>query len=239
MSRKPAEKDSRQPAGRLSRPRVDGAFLAADDELLSLERKYRAEGFVFIAGIDEAGRGPLAGPVVAAAVVFPPEARIPRVFDSKQLGEAERRKLREEILSVPGVRWAIVESPVELIDRLNILRANDRAMREAARRVGPVDLLLVDGRPVPQLPYPSLAVVKGDAKSASIAAASILAKVYRDELMVQLDALYPGYALAENKGYGTAEHLAALRRLGPTPAHRKSFAPVRGLLRETEQGELF
>ena len=214
-------------------------FLAEDDELLSLERKLRAEGFVFIAGVDEAGRGPLAGPVTAAAVIFPPGARIPRVGDSKQLTAAEREELRKRILAVPGVRWGIVDSPVEMIDEWNILRANDRAMREAVLRAGKVDLILVDGRPVPNLPAPSRAIVRGDATVASIAAASILAKTHRDAVMVELDRRYPGYGFAENKGYGTAAHLAALEKLGPSPAHRKSFAPVRKFYQTMEQQEFW
>ena len=214
-------------------------FLAEDDELLSLERKLRAEGFVFIAGVDEAGRGPLAGPVTAAAVIFPPDARIPRVGDSKQLTAAEREELRKRILAVPGVRWGIVDSPVELIDEWNILRANDRAMREAVLRAGRADLILVDGRPVPNLPAPSRAIVRGDATVASIAAASILAKTHRDAVMVELDRRYPGYGFAENKGYGTAAHLAALEKLGPSPVHRKSFAPVKKFYQTMEQQEFW
>ena len=214
-------------------------FLASDDKLLFLEQQLRTEGFVFIAGVDEAGRGPLAGPVVAAAVIFPEGAKIPAVRDSKQLSEQEREELSAAIRAVEGIRFAVVESSVEMIDQWNILRANDRAMREALLQVAPVDLALVDGRPVPGLPCPSRAIVKGDAKCASIAAASILAKVHRDQIMMDLDKEYPDYGFAEHKGYGTAAHLDALRRLGPTPAHRKSFAPVRQLLDPMEQGELF
>ena len=147
--------------------------------------------------------------------------------------------MAEAIRAVEGVRFAVVESSVEMIDQWNILRANDRAMREALLQIAPVDLALVDGRPVPGLPCPSRAIVKGDAKCASIAAASILAKVHRDRIMMDLDKAYPEYGFAEHKGYGTAAHLDALRRLGPTPAHRKSFAPVRELLDPMEQGELF
>lgn len=216
------------------------AYLANSDELLLLERKLWSEGFVFVAGIDEAGRGPLAGPVVAAAVCFRREERIPRVFDSKQVAEGDRLAMREAILATPGVRYAVIEVGPEKIDELNILRATDLAMREAASALGEVDFLLVDGRPVPYLPKPSKSVVKGDAKSASIAAASILAKVYRDELMTGMAERYPGYGFELHKGYGTAMHLEALRRLGPCAIHRRSFGPVRDLIEPPpEQPELF
>ncbi len=214
-------------------------FLAEDDELLRLERKLRTEGFSFIAGIDEAGRGPLAGPVMAAAVCFPPDAKVPRVFDSKQVSETERLEMREAILAVSGVQYFVATGSVEDIDRWNILQTNDRTMYAAAMALEKVDFLLIDGRPVPYMPYPALAVVGGDAKSASIAAASILAKTARDEYMVELDKLYPQYGFAEHKGYGTAEHLAALEKFGPCPAHRKSFSPVREMLSPWEQGTLF
>ena len=214
-------------------------FLAEDDEILRLERELRAEGFSFIAGVDEAGRGPLAGPVAAAAVCFPPGARIPRVFDSKQVPEAERREMREAILAVPGVQYFVAFGSVEDIDRWNILQTNDRAMYAAVMKLAKVDFLLIDGRPVPHMPYPSRAVVGGDAKSASIAAASILAKTARDDAMIELDRLYPEYGFAENKGYGTAAHLEALRKYGPSPVHRKSFSPIREMISPYHQDELF
>ena len=214
-------------------------FLNEDDKLLCLERELRTEGFSFIAGVDEAGRGPLAGPVAAAAVCFPPGARIPRVFDSKQLSEAERLEMREAIMAVPGVQFAVVFGSVEDIDRWNILQTNDRAMYAAVKQLERVDFLLIDGRPVPHMPYPSRAVVGGDAKSASIAAASILAKTARDAVMMELDERYPEYGFAEHKGYGTAAHLEALRKFGPCPAHRKSFSPIKEMLSPYEQKELF
>ena len=214
-------------------------FLNDDDKLLCLERELRTEGFSFIAGVDEAGRGPLAGPVTAAAVCFPPDARIPRVFDSKQVTEAERLEMREAILAVPGVQYAVVFGSVEDIDRWNILQTNDRAMYAAVKQLERVDFLLIDGRPVPHMPYPSRAVVGGDAKSASIAAASILAKTARDAVMMELDERYPEYGFAEHKGYGTAAHLEALRKFGPCPAHRKSFSPIKEMLSPYEQKELF
>ncbi len=177
--------------------------------------------------MDEAGRGPLAGPVVAAAVILPPYAELPPVKDSKQLTAAERDGLAAALKTLPGIIWAVAEVPAAGIDELNILRATHRAMREAVARLAePADFALIDGLPVRDFPVPSQAIVKGDALSASIAAASILAKTHRDALMDGLDARYPGYGFARHKGYGTAEHLEALKRLGPCPEHRRSFAPV-------------
>ena len=215
-------------------------FITAGNELLAWEyEKYQA-GFRFVVGIDEVGRGPLAGPVVAAAVGFPQGVEIPPVNDSKKLSEEKREALDAAIRAVPGVRIAIAEIPVEVIDQINILRATHKAMKEAAEAIPEADYILVDGLPVPGLPRDSCNIVKGDAKSASIAAASIVAKVYRDRLMVELDKLYPGYGLAENKGYGTAEHLRALKELGVSAIHRKSFAPVRDVITPPpEQLELF
>ena len=208
---------------------MDG-FLTESDELLRPELECWAEGFCFVAGVDEVGRGPLAGPVVAAAVVFPRGVPLPRVNDSKQLSEAAREELRDAILAVPGVQVGIGEADVETIDLMNILNATHLAMRRAVGLLREADFILVDGRPVKGLPLPSRAMVKGDSKSASIAAASIVAKVYRDHLMVGLDALYPQYGFASHKGYGTAEHLEALRQFGVTPIHRKSFRPVREII---------
>ena len=214
--------------------------LAADDELLLLEQEKLRAGFRFVVGIDEVGRGPLAGPVVAAAVGFPAGAAIPRVNDSKKLTEEQREMLDAAIRSVAGVKIAIAEISVDEIDQLNILRATHKAMKAAAEQIPEADCLLVDGLPVPGLPAESFNVIKGDAKSASIAAASIIAKVDRDRLMTEMDKLYPGYGLAENKGYGTAAHLKALKDLGVTPIHRRSFAPVRDVITPPpEQLELF
>ncbi len=209
------------------------AVLRQDDELLLSERQLRAEGFSWIAGVDEAGRGPLAGPVVAAAVVLPSDVpELPGVFDSKQLSEAEREELFEALYALPGIRIGVASADAEEIDRLNILRATHEAMRRAVAKIAEADFVLVDGLPV-QFTLPSRNIVKGDAKCASIAAASIIAKVTRDREMVQLDEIYPGYGFAKHKGYGTAEHLGALKKLGPSPVHRKSFRPVYELLPET------
>ena len=215
------------------------AVLRQDDELLLSERQLRAEGFSWIAGVDEAGRGPLAGPVVAAAVVLPSDVpELPGVFDSKQLSEAEREELFEALYALPGIRIGVASADAEEIDRLNILRATHEAMRRAVAKIAEADFVLVDGLPV-QFTLPSRNIVKGDAKCASIAAASIIAKVTRDREMVQLDEIYPGYGFAKHKGYGTAEHLGALKKLGPSPVHRKSFRPVYELLPETPvQGTL-
>ena len=211
------------------------ALLSEADELLRPERECWAEGFCFVAGVDEVGRGPLAGPVVAAAVVFPRGVSLPAVNDSKKLTAPEREELERAIRAVPGVSIGIGEVSAAEIDRLDILRATWRAMRLAVEQLGKVDFILVDGRP-----YPSRAMVGGDGRSASIAAASIVAKVYRDRLMEEYETRYPGYGFAGHKGYGTAEHLEALRRLGPCPEHRRSFRPVREIIDPPpEQPDLF
>lgn len=205
------------------------AVLTRDDELLRSERQLRAEGFSWIAGVDEAGRGPLAGPVTAAAVVLPDAAELPGVFDSKQLSGEEREQLYEQLCSLPGIQIAVVSEEAPEIDRLNILRATHQAMRRAVGQLERADFVLVDGLPV-QFTLPSRNLIKGDALCASIAAASIVAKVTRDRIMLEMDKLYPQYGFAKHKGYGTAEHLEALKKYGPSPVHRKSFRPVYELL---------
>ena len=185
-----------------------------------------------IAGVDEAGRGPLAGPVVVAAVVIhePLSFALP-VDDSKQLAETVREELGVKLREDPGVSYSIAMRSAEEIDRMNILQATHAAMREAVMALNPLpDMALVDGLPVPRFPVPAQFIVKGDARSVSIAAASILAKTTRDALMRQLDTQYPGYGFAKHKGYGTAEHLEAVRRLGPCPIHRITFAPIRDVI---------
>ena len=204
-------------------------------ELLRSERQLRAEGFCWIAGVDEAGRGPLAGPVVAAAVVLPPDLdNLPQVFDSKQLSAAARDELFEELYALDGIQISVAEGSVEEIDRLNILRATHLAMRRAVDGLKQADFVLVDGLPV-QFMLPSKNIVKGDAKSASIAAASIIAKVTRDRYMEKAAETYPQYGFAAHKGYGTAEHLEALKKFGVTGLHRRSFQPVRELLDDVPQ----
>ncbi|HET8701823.1 MAG TPA: ribonuclease HII [Nitrococcus sp.] len=182
-----------------------------------------------VAGIDEAGRGPLAGPVFAAAVILA-SAPIAGIADSKLLPAARRRALAA-IIKERAIGWAIGRAEVEEIDCLNILQATLLAMQRAVAALTPKpQLALVDGRDRPSLPCRVKTIVRGDVSVQAISAASILAKVARDAEMVALDEYYPGYGLARHKGYGTPEHLAALQRLGPTPIHRCSFRPVRVLL---------
>lgn len=186
-------------------------------------------------GVDEAGRGPLAGPVYAAAVILDPARPIPGVADSKTLSEPKRERLAEEIRR-QAVAWSVASASVEEIDRLNILQATLLAMARAVAglSVRPNEVL-VDGNRCPPLDIPARAIVGGDAKVAAISAASILAKTARDAEMRQLHQRYPAYGLDRHKGYGTAEHLAALRAHGPAPFHRRSFAPVRELLQVPDQ----
>lgn len=183
-----------------------------------------------VAGVDEVGRGPLCGPVVTAAVILDPARPIQGLNDSKKLSEARREQLFEEICA-KALAWSIGRAEVEEIDRLNILQATFLAMQRAVAglAVRPA-LALIDGNRCPQLDVPAAPVVQGDARVPAIAAASILAKVSRDREMRMLDQRYPGYGLAGHKGYPTPAHLEALQRLGPTPIHRRSFAPVRRLL---------
>jgi ribonuclease HII len=191
-----------------------------------LEEAARKRGALRIAGIDEVGRGPLFGPVVAAAVILQRGCRLDGLTDSKKLSEKKRNELEPEIRA-NAVAWAIASVDAETIDRINIRQASLLAMRQAVDKLalGP-DFLLIDGRDTIDWEGPQQAVIKGDAQSFSIAAASVLAKVCRDKLMVELDSEYPGYGLARHKGYGSPEHLAALAKLGPTPLHRMSFGPV-------------
>ncbi len=186
-----------------------------------------------VAGVDEAGRGPLAGAVYAAAVVLHPDRPVPGVDDSKKLKEGDRERLAG-IIRRDAECWHVAWAGVEEIDRLNILQATLLAMRRAveglARTPGHV---LVDGNRLPRLACPATAIVGGDALEPAISAASILAKVARDDEMRRLDREFPGYGFARHKGYGTKQHLEALRRLGPCPVHRRSFAPVSRLLADS------
>jgi ribonuclease HII len=193
------------------------------------------QGVTRVAGTDEAGRGPLAGPVFAAAVIFPEEwirDGLPKGFkkinDSKQLTPELREILFAELTSRPEVHYAISSVEEQMIDQINILQASHRAMNLALAQLQPVPQhVLVDGLRVKSMTLPHTAIVSGDALSYSIAAASILAKVSRDRLMVQMDRQYPGYGFASHKGYGTPEHIAAINERGPCALHRQSFSPFR------------
>ncbi|MFZ2288230.1 MAG: ribonuclease HII [Halopseudomonas yangmingensis] len=191
-------------------------LLPSDDEL--------------VAGVDEVGRGPLCGAVVTAAVILDPSRPIEGLNDSKKLSEARREALFP-LIQQQALAWCIARAEVEEIDQLNILQATLLAMQRAVAGLSITpQRVLVDGNRCPTLPMPAAAVVKGDSRVPAIAAASILAKVARDREMGELDLRYPGYGLAKHKGYPTPLHLAALRQLGVTPIHRRSFAPVRALL---------
>jgi ribonuclease HII len=196
--------------------------------MLRYERQAYHNQATRVAGIDEAGRGPLAGPVVAAAVVLPRAFRHDTLNDSKQLTARQRDRLFDELTANADIAWTTGIASVEEIDRLNILRATWLAMQRAVDGlIPPPDHVLIDGLPVKTIRIAQTAIVGGDGKSFSIAAASVIAKVTRDRLMLALHAQYPQYNFAKHKGYGTAEHLAALQQHGPSPVHRSSFAPVR------------
>lgn len=215
---------------------------AAPADRLAFERQLWRQGLRVVAGVDEAGRGPLAGPVVAAAVVLPAawnEGGLPAdlrgLNDSKQLTENRRETFFARLTACPEIQHGIASVEPAEIDRVNILRATHQAMVMALAGLASLpEHVLVDGLPVAVLRWPQTALVKGDSRSYSIAAASVLAKVTRDRRMLEYDRTYPAYGFARHKGYPTPEHLAALRRHGPCPIHRHSFAPVRA-----EQGELF
>ncbi len=191
--------------------------------MLQYETACYEQGFDFIAGVDEVGRGPLAGPVVAAAVILPKGCKISGVDDSKKLSAKKRESLYDEILE-KAVSHGIGVVSWERIDEINILQATYEAMREALAQLNPAPrFILADAVTIPKVPIPQQGIVKGDAKSLSIGAASIVAKVYRDRLMETYDQLYPAYGFASNKGYGSAEHIAAIKVYGICPIHRKSF----------------
>ena len=189
--------------------------------LFAYEREYAA--YQYICGIDEVGRGPLAGPVVAAAVILPKDCDILYINDSKKLSEKKREMLYDEIMEKAVAVGIGVVSP-ERIDEINILQATYEAMREAISKLSvQPDLLLNDAVKIPGVDLQQVSIIKGDAKSASIGAASIIAKVTRDRMMVEYDSIFPEYGFASNKGYGTAAHIAALKEVGPTSIHRRSF----------------
>ncbi len=191
-----------------------------------LEKAARKLGAQCIAGCDEVGRGPMFGPVVAAAVILPLGRRFPGLTDSKQLTENQRNEYNLMIRAT-ALAFAVAVVDAETIDRINIRRASLLAMRIAVEQLTLIpDYLLIDGRDTIDWNCPQQAVIQGDATSLSIAAASVLAKVHRDRMLVEFDAVFPGYGLARHKGYCSREHMAALDRLGPTPLHRRSFSPV-------------
>jgi ribonuclease HII len=195
--------------------------------MLRYENALWSTGVENVAGVDEAGMSPLAGPVAAAAVILAPGTRIPEVDDSKRLDREQRERLAPVIMS-RATCWAVAFAEVEEIDRINIYWAGLLAMRRAIEALKPcAEHLLIDGRRIAALPLPQQRIVGGDAKSLSIAAASILAKTARDARMKELDAQFPGYGFAQHKGYPVPAHTAALERLGACPIHRRSFAPVR------------
>ena len=191
------------------------------------EKSLRALGCNIIAGIDEAGRGPLAGPVVAAAVILPDKFRHRFLRDSKQLTEKQRDTIYAELTQSSAVCWAAHAVDNDEIDQLNILRASHEAMRRALAHLAiQPEHVLIDGLPVPAFPIAHTALIRGDALSFSIAAASVVAKVTRDRIMVEMDARHPGYEFAQHKGYATALHLERLQIHGPCRIHRRSFFPV-------------
>ncbi len=217
-------------AALLRRRNADRAESRRLARLLRFEQELWDRGFRHLAGVDEAGMGTLAGPVVAAAALLPPGFRPRGLDDSKKLDAAERERLAAEIRG-GALAVAVGLASHEEVDRLNVYQAGLLAMRRAVEglAVRP-DHLLVDARAVPGVEIPQRGIVRGDAQSLCIAAASVVAKTTRDALMVELDRAHPGYGFARHKGYGAPEHLEALRRLGPSPVHRRTFAPVKELL---------
>ncbi|MBQ5419949.1 MAG: ribonuclease HII [Selenomonas sp.] len=199
-------------------------------ELYNYERQFWAKGCEFVAGVDEAGRGPLAGPVSVAAVILPHELYLPKINDSKKLSAKVRDELYDEIMDKAlAIKTALVDA--KTIDRVNIYQATINGMYESIFGLAQEpQAVLIDAVKLDNLPMVSESIIKGDAKSASIAAASIIAKVNRDRLMDEYDKQYPEYGFAQHKGYGTAQHIEALKKYGPCPIHRLSFEPIRSMV---------
>ncbi len=196
---------------------------ARTEKMYRFEDKYRAEGFNYICGIDEVGRGPFAGPVVTCAVILPADERLLFLNDSKQVKKEKREELYE-VIKEKAVAIGLGISSEETIDDINILQATYAAMRQSVEKLSVTpDILLIDAVKIPNVNIRQVPIIKGDTVSASIAAASIFAKVTRDRMMEEYDKVYPGYNFAGNAGYGTAEHIAAIKELGPCPIHRKTF----------------
>lgn len=219
-ARKLAEKYQRQQEKRQAEQQRLLAMYKYEDQIAS-------QGYKFVAGVDEAGRGPLAGPVSVAAVILPKHLLLPRLNDSKKLTAKVRDELYDEIMERALAVRQVFVFPEE-IDRVNILQATMEGMCQAVQQLSTkAEYVLIDAVKLSKLPLPQLSLIKGDAKSASIAAASIIAKVSRDRLMEEYDRQYPQYGFAAHKGYGTAEHIAAIKKYGPCPIHRLTFEPVK------------
>ena len=198
------------------------------EKMLAYEKELYAQGIDLIAGVDEVGRGPLAGPVVAAAVILPKACKIPGLNDSKKIPKSKHKEIYEAVLQ-NAIAIGIGIKDNQVIDQVNIYEATKLAMREAIGQLEPQPQhLLIDAMRL-DLPIPQTSIIKGDANSLSIAAASIVAKVTRDQMMEEFDREYPGYDFAQNAGYGTAKHLAGLDKLGVTPIHRRSFEPIKSM----------
>lgn len=198
--------------------------------LYEYERVAKEEGYELVAGVDEAGRGPLAGPVAVAAVILPLGFYLPFLNDSKKLSE-KRRETLYDMIKEHSIAYSVVFVDRETIDRENIYQATQEGMYNAILKLNPApEKVLIDAMPLDKLHIPHLSIVKGDAKSANIAAASILAKVTRDRFMKEMDAIYPEYGFKNHKGYGTKAHIEAIKKYGPCPMHRTSFEPVKSML---------
>ena len=207
------------------------AVITLNNPILLHEKKLWSDGFRFIAGVDEAGRGPLAGPLVVAAAILPyGKKTFPPVNDSKKLSPKERERIYAELMSLGGFSFAVVRVEVDEIDRINIFQAVIKGMRQAVEKLPQAQIALVDGISFKGIPLEARFIIKGDAKSASIAAASIVAKVERDRIMREYALEYPQYGFDKNMGYGTQKHLEALAKHGPCEIHRKSYAPVRDMI---------
>lgn len=199
-------------------------------KMYEYERQLKEQGFSLLAGVDEAGRGPLAGPLVVAAVILPEQCFISGLNDSKKLTEKKREALYDEIQS-KAIAVSVEIVPIDIIDTLNIYQATAEGMRKALLSLSPQpDAVLIDAMPLKNLPFYTISLVRGDSLSASIAAASVVAKVTRDRIMAQLDEKYPRYGFSKHKGYGTKEHLDAILEYGITCEHRKTFEPVKSMI---------